>query len=246
MEKPLYAKIYEHEKTYWWAANKRRYLFNLVDRHLGSIDGKRILDIGCGTGCLLREMIDLKKADAYGVDFSEEARRFCEINGLEKIFLSPAENLPFGDGQFDLVVSLDVIEHIQDDIQVFKESHRTLRKGGIGIFSVPALKFLWSDRDDRLMHKRRYSKSELESKIKEAGFELLESRYVNFSLLLPMVATSILPKLIGLKPRVKTDVAYISPLINGILFHLNQIEYRILDALAAPLGTAIFTVVRKS
>lgn len=246
MEKELYAKIYEHEKNYWWAVNKRRHLFRLIDRHLGNIEGKKVLDVGCGTGCLLKEIKELKKAEVYGLDFSNEVKEFCELNGLTNISQAPAEELPFNNNEFDLITSLDVIEHIENDVSALKECYRTLKVGGIAVFSVPAFNFLWSNRDDRLMHKRRYSRAEFNSKTKEAGFTIIESKYVNLLLIIPMLATSTIPKILGLEPRVKTDIAYYSPTINKLLYWMNLMEYRILDTANVPIGTSLFTVVQKS
>jgi SAM-dependent methyltransferase len=69
--------------------------------------------------------------------------------------------LPFRDGAFDLVCAFDVIEHVQDDRQIFREMSRVLKSDGILICSVPLHAELWTEFDDWVGHARRYDPAEL-------------------------------------------------------------------------------------
>jgi SAM-dependent methyltransferase len=74
--------------------------------------------------------------------------------------------LPFPDQQFDLVCAFDVIEHVHDDQQLFREVSRVLKDGAFLIFAVPLHASLWTEFDDWVGHVRRYAPPELEALIK--------------------------------------------------------------------------------
>jgi len=83
--------------------------------------------------------------------------------------------LPFGDAAFDLVAAFDVIEHVEDDRQVFRELSRVLKDGGIVIFSVPLHPGLWTEFDDRVGHVRRYEPAQLQAIVSEHGLVIEQS-----------------------------------------------------------------------
>jgi SAM-dependent methyltransferase len=106
---------------------KLRYL--LAD--LASVHG-RVLDVGCGAGSVAkavkRERTDL---EVLACDASQSALAAAgeEPGGVE-FRLSPAEHLPFGDGEFDFVWIFDVLEHVESPDAVLAEVARVLRPGG--------------------------------------------------------------------------------------------------------------------
>lgn len=69
--------------------------------------------------------------------------------------------LPYADASFDLVAAFDVVEHVEDDRQVFAELTRVLKPGGLLIFSVPLHPAYWTTFDDYVGHSRRYAPAEL-------------------------------------------------------------------------------------
>ena len=70
------------------------------------IQGKRSLDIGCGSGWL-----EKYSPETVAVDFSEEALRLARQNGARRTVKAEADNLPFADDEFEVAVSLGVLEH---------------------------------------------------------------------------------------------------------------------------------------
>lgn len=96
---------------------------------------KRILDVGCGTGALLRRVVErFPEAALTGVDISPNmvsAARERVPQGLPVTFVEgPAEKLPFEDGQFDLVVSTICFHHWASRVEGLAEISRVLRPGG--------------------------------------------------------------------------------------------------------------------
>jgi SAM-dependent methyltransferase len=69
--------------------------------------------------------------------------------------------LPFRDQEFDLVGAFDVIEHVEDDRQVFTELSRVLKDGGVLVFAVPLHAGFWTEFDDYVGHARRYEPADL-------------------------------------------------------------------------------------
>ncbi len=93
--------------------------------------------------------------------------------------------MPFADDSFDLVVSLDVIEHLEDDLAALREFRRTVAPGGALLVTVPAYQWLWSGHDEINHHHRRYTRRSLQRVAEQAGWKQVRTTYFN-SLLLPV------------------------------------------------------------
>jgi SAM-dependent methyltransferase len=93
--------------------------------------------------------------------------------------------MPFADDSFDLAVSLDVIEHLEDDLGALRELRRTVAPGGALLVTVPAYQWLWSGHDEINHHHRRYTRRSLRSVAEQAGWKQARTTYFN-SLLLPV------------------------------------------------------------
>jgi malonyl-CoA O-methyltransferase len=106
---------------------------------LGEVRGLKVLDLGCGTG---RHALWLAAAGATvaAVDFSEgmlgEARRKPNAEKVKFLVHDLHEPLPFVAGEFDLVVSGLVLEHLRELNGFFAESHRVLKRGGRAVISA--------------------------------------------------------------------------------------------------------------
>jgi len=86
--------------------------------------------------------------------------------------LGEITSLPFGDEAFDLVAAFDVVEHVDDERQVFREFSRVLKDNGVIVFSVPLHARLWTEFDDRVGHARRYEPAELQAILSDHGFAI--------------------------------------------------------------------------
>jgi SAM-dependent methyltransferase len=83
------------------------------------------------------------------------------------------------DASVDYVYSVNVLEHIEDDIGVLAEISRKLRPGGRLLIYVPALHWLFTSMDREVGHVRRYSRGELNAKLCGAGYRITRSVYVD-------------------------------------------------------------------
>src|SRR3990167_3864655 len=112
MEKHLYAQMFTHESENWWFRGKRLVVHSLIDRFVPGYNS--VLDIGCGTGATLNEFL-LKGKKVFGTDVCEEAIHFSQKRGLQNIYKIDFSLEGFKDRQFDLILCLDVLEHITED-----------------------------------------------------------------------------------------------------------------------------------
>ena len=100
------------------------------------LTGKVILDLGSGYGGRTVRYREMGAAYVAGNEVRpeavEEGTEFARLKKLDNIefFLSPAENLPFPDNHFDIVLSDDVFEHVENFEQALRESLRVLKRGG--------------------------------------------------------------------------------------------------------------------
>lgn len=80
----------------------------------------------------------------------------------------------------DTVIGVNVLEHIQNDHQILATLAKALSPGGKLLLLVPALPGLFGSLDETFGHWRRYRKAELEEKVTEAGFQILDLKFLNF------------------------------------------------------------------
>lgn len=98
---------------------------------LKKTNSKKILDVGCGTGKLVKYFQN-HGLDAYGVDNSKIALKTASTNKVENLILSPATKLPFKNESFDFLCAISTIEHLaeNDSGKFLEEAKRVLKKNG--------------------------------------------------------------------------------------------------------------------
>ncbi|MEX2014110.1 MAG: methyltransferase domain-containing protein [Parcubacteria group bacterium] len=112
--------------------------------------GKRLLDVGCGTGYLLKEA-DRRGLETYGVDISDEGVRIAKkVSPNSKILTGSGEGLGFPDNFFDYVTCLGALEHFLDLEKGFGEIVRVAKKGALLCVVVPNVNYLfWMGKERR-------------------------------------------------------------------------------------------------
>ncbi len=119
--------------SYVWREGQERRL-RLIQRYV-SLEGAHILDVGCGLGLYVRRFRDFSDG-VYGVDTDPEKVQEASRT-LPNIHLGAAESLPFPDRMFDMVLSHEVFEHVDDDQEAVREAYRVLKPGGRLVVFVP-------------------------------------------------------------------------------------------------------------
>jgi ubiquinone/menaquinone biosynthesis C-methylase UbiE len=214
MEKDEYTIMHDIEQTYWWFVGKqflvKRTLERLFQDRRG---GDRILDIGCGTGIILKLLENF--GTSYGVELSRDAVQFLRNRGLNLIVQSDANrSIPFKDNTFSAITCLDVLEHLDNDLKLLKEMRRVCKQGGYVIVTVPAFGILWSSHDVALHHKRRYTRELILQKIRGLGYTVLKASYYNVSLFFPILVVRKLKLLFSSENHVRSD--FFLPIPNGL------------------------------
>lgn len=108
------------------------------------------------------------------LDLSPVATRKLRLSGAQAV-LGNIEDLPFPDGEFDLICAMDVIEHVADPEAAFVEVTRTLAPGGLLVLAVPLYPEHWTEYDEIVGHRLRYEPSQVLSLIERGGLEVLRS-----------------------------------------------------------------------
>ena len=126
----------QYESRRWRARGDRPLLFNSIRRDLRRRASGRLLDVGCGEGHLLRRLA--RDFDASGIDVSEEGIRLARRNApLSDLRVASATSIPFPEDHFDVLVCIDVVEHLTSPEDFLREAHRVLREHGLLLISTP-------------------------------------------------------------------------------------------------------------
>lgn len=154
------------------AHNYNKYLLNIVVSEGRSAPAA--LDFGAGIGTFASE---LRKNGTHVICIEPDytLRRGLQVMQFEahdSLDLIPEKSIPY-------IYSLNVLEHIEDDVGTLGELYRRLIPGGTLLIYVPAFEILFSSVDKRIGHKRRYTKDVLVQRLKMAGFEVDQARYVD-------------------------------------------------------------------
>jgi len=175
MKENLYSLFNTTTETHWWFVGRRKIVLSLVRKITGGIGRHAIVDVGCGAGATLKQLEDL--GDATGVDISSSAVSYCRQRGCHRVCLVEEETLPFGDSKISLIVSLDVLEHMDHDYRHLREYYRILNDDGKILLTVPALPWLWSSHDQANRHRRRYTKTQLKTLLEREGWKIEQLTY---------------------------------------------------------------------
>jgi SAM-dependent methyltransferase len=173
----------DYDEHHWWYAGRRRIVRAELDKLALGENGVRVLDAGCGSGRTLDELVDY--GEVSGVDLSGAAVRAARERGYGDVQVGRVEELPWPAETFDLVTSLDVIEHTDDDRVTLRELLRVTKPGGHLLVTVPAYQALWSSHDVTNLHKRRYNRRMLRAAAAESGWRVERMTAFNLMLLAP-------------------------------------------------------------
>jgi SAM-dependent methyltransferase len=170
---------------------------------------------------------------------------------LEDVRVAGLNALPFEDASFDLVTTLDVIEHIDDDVAALREMRRVARPEGRLLVTVPAYPALWSSHDELNHHRRRYTRETLLAAVERAGWQPLRTTFFN-SLLLPVAAAYRLAERWGLTPPGQTSAGHEAQLelatswVNGLLERILLTEAEVIAGgrRRLPAGLSLMAIMR--
>lgn len=154
------------------AENYNHFLLELVKYRMQGCE--RVLDFGAGNGLFAHSM----RAQGHKVSCLEPEPLLAESLDQDGFNVySSLDGIPTA--SFDGIYTLNVLEHIEDDIEVLSSLRRLIKPGGQFFIYVPAFKVLFSAMDTKVGHVRRYRLNELLNKCKMAGFEINSASYAD-------------------------------------------------------------------
>lgn len=197
MERHVYDRMAEIDRDHWWFVGRRRILTTLIERFRPKAGPLRILEVGCGTGSNIAMLQHFGTVDAIEPD--DHARAFAEQRTGLTIKGGYLPDVPLEDRYYDLIVLLDVLEHIPDDHAALAALRPKLAPGGRLLLAVPAMPSLWSGHDVAHHHQRRYTARTLEAVVQAAGYRKLHRGAFNTLLLPAIVGVRWINRLLGRK-----------------------------------------------
>jgi len=241
-----YSRSYpELWRRHWWWRVRHGLVLQVVDRCLRSAQiptTPQLLDIGCVGGLAFDALSHF--GDVYGiepdpllVDSCPRWRDRIEMTKFGREYNSPRK--------YDLVLLLDVLEHIEDDHGAIADIWNLLNPGGQLVLTVPALMSLWSVHDEVNLHYRRYSGQRLRKVLTEQGFEIV---VMNYCFTWPLGLMYLRKLLLGRKPRPNQDYSVRIPPwpINALFFGLSRFEQWLMHrGVRLPIGSSLLAVARR-
>ena len=249
MQPQDYAYLYELEENFWWFVGMREITRSLLAPIISG-SATLVLDAGCGTGGMMAQLTRYAAEQSIvGIDFSENALRFCVQRQQQMLARASVSELPFADATFDLITSFDVLQHVPDgkDAIAIADFYRVLRPGGIAFVRVAAYQWMRSGHDDAIAVQRRYDLDELTAHLRNAGFIIRRATYAN-TLLFPVAVMKRLIFTPAGRAHAESEVKPWSKgwrWLNGLLTVPLKIEALALRMINLPFGLSAICIGQK-
>ena len=230
-----YRELYER---HWWWRTRDTLLTREVARIAARHPVRRILDVGCGDGLFFPVLS--RFGEVYGVEPVADA---LDPHGAfrSRIHAGPFDASYCPDAPFDLVLALDVIEHLRAPHDFLAEVRRMVAPGGWFIATVPAFRTIWTAHDDLNEHVTRFTRDELTSLISAHQFEIVDARYFFVLLAVAKFGVRGLEALLRSKPSPPGVPA--GP-VNAVLTALCRAEQSVLGERHPWFGSSLLVVAR--
>lgn len=165
---------------HWYYASKAKAMLSF----LGDDHYSTIVDVGAGSGYFSQFLLNHTNTNqAWCVDISYESDFNEQLKGKSMFYRRSIDSI-----EADLVLFMDVLEHVDDDVGLLKEYVNKVPQKSRFFITVPAFQFLWSGHDIFLEHKRRYTIKQLENTVQNAGLKIIQSNYY-FGIVFPIAAS---------------------------------------------------------
>ena len=226
--------LFDFEEKHWWYRTRRSLILELMKQYVPE-QNLRILDVGTGTGFMLRYLE--RWGTAQGLDINPDVTKFSKSDRIS-VMNFPSQ-VP--DEKYDVITAFDVLEHMEDDRAGVIAIASLLNEGGRFVLTVPALPVLWSRHDEFHCHKRRYTRRQLSLLLELNDFQILKLSYFQTILFLPVFVIRQFQK----KGKAETDIKPVNPVLNDALEFLFSLEIPFLRNHNLPIGSSLIAVCVK-
>lgn len=234
-----YTDLYSN---HWWFRSREKFILSVLDTIQHESD-LRILDIGCGPGILLTKLNKYGTAEAiepkesyftYGDDIKSQIHRLT----------FPTESHVLKSEQYDVILLLDVLEHIENESLIIHEVKRLLKIGGKLIITVPAFMSLWGPHDIVNHHLRRYTLPYITDHVLKSGLRYVWGSYFFGWCFIPLW---IVRRVKRITQRKNPHHDFIIPpaWLNKALQSLSYVEFTFARKWRLPFGTSLMLIAEK-
>ncbi|MBI2158864.1 MAG: methyltransferase domain-containing protein [Candidatus Rokubacteria bacterium] len=215
----------EEDRLHWWFRGRLAVITAALERALPQRP-VRLLELGCGTGNVLGALG--RFGEAVGMEAHPDLVAAARAAGLDVREGRLPGDLVVAPGWAEVVLLLDVLEHLADEAAALATGRRALAEGGLLIATVPAYQWLWSGHDVALGHRRRYTASRLRAVV---------------ALLFPALALARAWK--RLAGDTTHDLRRPAPALNRWLEGIFALERHVVSRWALPFGASLLLVARR-
>jgi SAM-dependent methyltransferase len=219
---------------HWWWRVREGILLGKIRRLLEDVPDARILDVGCGAAMFFDALerfgrVEGVESDVSAVERSGQWRSRIALGHLDEAFRPEAP--------FNLILMLDVLEHVPHPESVLARARQVLRPDGRILITVPAFSWLWTSHDELNHHCTRYSAGALRALVAGSGLVPVETGYLFQSLVLPKLLVRAKESLMPGRSRVPSVPR---PAINRMIQGWFRVEHAVAGWL--PFGGSAFAV----
>jgi SAM-dependent methyltransferase len=242
MEKREQERTRSLERTHWWFAGMRDVMASLLDRYCDG-PASRALDAGGGTGGNF-SLLSQRSRAVFAVDLSPVAIGYYR-DQTPAVVRASVNSLPFASDSFDLIACIDVLGQLpeREAPGALAELQRVLRPGGTLLLRTAAYRWLASAHDEVVATRCRYTRRQVDARLRQAGLQPLRSSYAT-TILFPLVILRRLWLKLPWAGESDDLVALPGPL-NALLRDVLRLEAWLIRRVDLPFGLSVLCLARK-
>ncbi|HME87522.1 MAG TPA: class I SAM-dependent methyltransferase [Candidatus Nanoarchaeia archaeon] len=234
MQEKYEEEYVKQEKKNAWFVERKNLVYSLLKNVRKDAS---ILEIGCGSGYILDHLQKNGFKKVSGVDSSKGFLKYYKN-------ISKSTKLVVKKNAYDVILLLDVIEHVKKEDEILRKIQTMLKSQGTLLISAPAYQFLWSHHDELNQHYRRYTKGMLRKALARNNFSIERMTYWNSIMLLPIF---IIKKLQNIRKSKASNMETMPTWSNGIYKLLLKIENTVVrTGINLPFGVSVFAIAKKN
>ena len=237
---PVYvARHAEEDRRHWWFRGRLAVL-QAVLRRVVTARPARLLELGCGSGNVLEALSEF--GQAVGMECEPSLLAAARARGLDVRPGALPGDLVVPEGWADVVLLLDVLEHLDEEAAALAIARRALGERGRLVVTVPAYPWLWSGHDVLLGHRRRYGAGQLRGVLEAAGFRVEWVSHFNTVLFAPLLGVRVWRRW---RDTAGHDLARPVAPVNTLLERCFALERHLVPRVALPFGASLLAVARR-